>query len=183
MKTRIGKIARLPANIRDELNYRLSQGAIGRNLLPWLNAQPEVQKVMAELFGGAKITHQNLSVWRHSGYADWAAARSDRAAWQDLLDHVDELHNRRTLNNGKDVTGHLGTLVMVELGKALNELSRMGDSPERWKIFRMLSRNLSRLRMDDCREKRIRLWDSKATRHSAQFNAIPTNANPKKIIS
>jgi hypothetical protein len=182
MKTRVGKIARLPAHIRDELNHRLAQGAIGRNLLTWLNAQPEVQQVMAEEFGGTKITHQNLSVWRLGGYAEWSGTRSDRAQWQDLLDHLEELNHQQTNPASVPVTKHLATLVVFELGQALDKLHRMEDSPERWRIFRLLCRGLSNLRMDDCREKRIRLWDAKAAGCAAQFNAIPTNSNHKKII-
>jgi hypothetical protein len=37
MKTRVGKIARLPANIREEINQRLSQGALAKDLIAWLN--------------------------------------------------------------------------------------------------------------------------------------------------
>jgi len=164
MKTRIGKIARLPHNIREELNHRLSQGALGKDLIAWLNALPEVQKVMAELFGGTKITHQNISVWRHGGYSDWAETRTDRAQWQDLFDHLEELNQKRTVTGGVDVTSHLAALVVFELGQALDKLARMEDSDERWRIFRQISRSLSRLRMDDCREKRVRLWDLKAAR-------------------
>ena len=183
MKTRVGKIARLPYPIRGELNLRIANGVRGIDLVAWLKTLPEVQKVMAELFGGRSITHQNISEWRRGGYAEWAANRTDRAQWQDLLDHLEQLNQKRTLESGNDVTSHLGTLMVIELGQALDQLSRMKDSAERWKIFRMISRSLSRLRMDDCREKRIRLWDLKADRKNGQFQAIPTNANLKKIIS
>jgi len=173
MKARVGKIARLPAHIRDELNHRLSQGAIGRNLLTWLNADPEVQQILTESFSGTKISHQNLSVWRHGGYADWANSRSDRADWQDLLDHLEELNHQQSNPKSVPVTKHLATLVVFELAQALDKLGHMKDSDERWKVFRMISRSLSKLRMDDCREKPIQIWDAKAAQefHAIQFNS------------
>jgi hypothetical protein len=39
---RNGKIARLPIEIRGELNRRLRSGEKARRLVPWLNSMPEV---------------------------------------------------------------------------------------------------------------------------------------------
>ncbi|MDR3456918.1 MAG: hypothetical protein P4N60_05690 [Verrucomicrobiae bacterium] len=69
--TRNGKIARLPDGLREELNRRLLNGERGNKLVVWLNAQPEVQAVMAEEFDGGAIRPQNLSEWKQGGYADW----------------------------------------------------------------------------------------------------------------
>ncbi len=183
MKTRIGKIARIPHHLREELNQRLANGEIGKNLLAWLNALPEVQKIMAELFGGRQITHQNLSEWRHGAYAEWAGSRMGQTQCRNFLEYVENLNQRRTGENAADMPGYLGTLVLIELNEALNQLHDTENSDERWKILRMISRTLSRLRMDDCREKRVRLWDAKAARRNGQSKAIPTDANLKKIIS
>ena len=183
MKTHVGKIARLPHHLREELHQRLSNGVIGKDILAWLNALPEVQKIMAELFGGRQITHQNLSEWRHGGYAEWVANRTGPTQWQNFLEYVEELNQKRTDEKAPDITGYLGTVVLIELSQALDQLRDTEDSDERLKILRMISRTLSRLRMDDCREKRIQLWDSKAARRNGQSKAIPTPANLKKIIS
>jgi hypothetical protein len=68
-----GKIANLPSEIREELNYRLSEGEPGTELVEWLNAKPEVIKVIAERFDGRPISEQNLSQWRTHGYRQWHA--------------------------------------------------------------------------------------------------------------
>jgi hypothetical protein len=68
---RVGKIARLPLEVRAELNRRLADGRPGPELLPWLNGLPETQAVLASDFGGAPINAQNLSDWRHGGFEDW----------------------------------------------------------------------------------------------------------------
>ena len=52
MKAPVGKIARLPESIREQLNQRLLDGVIGKEIVSWLNSLPEVNRVMTELFGG-----------------------------------------------------------------------------------------------------------------------------------
>lgn len=68
---RVGKIARLPEDIRAALNLRLRNGESGPMILPWLNALPAVQAVLAEHFRGQEINATNLSDWRHGGFEDW----------------------------------------------------------------------------------------------------------------
>jgi len=50
--TRTGKIARVPLDVREELNRRLQNGEKGRKLILWLYQLPEVERVLAEDFGG-----------------------------------------------------------------------------------------------------------------------------------
>jgi hypothetical protein len=162
MKTRTGKVARLPKLIRDELNHRLDNGADGPELLAWLNALPEVQRVLAEKFRGRPLTKQNLSDWRLGGYADWADTRDGRAQWHELLEQGSALDQKRTDGNGTDVTNYLGTFLIVELAQAIDELHKMKDSKQRWKVLQMISRALARLQNAHSQDKRLRLWETKA---------------------
>jgi uncharacterized protein YukE len=73
MNTRNGKIARLPCFVRDELNERLKHSEESPQLLAWLNALPEVKKVIRDNFAGAPISKQNLSEWRQGGFQEWLA--------------------------------------------------------------------------------------------------------------
>ncbi|HEX4121117.1 MAG TPA: hypothetical protein VH619_10910 [Verrucomicrobiae bacterium] len=68
---RRGKIARLPGNIREELNIRLDDGQEAGEILTWLNAVPEVREILANHFEGSPISPQNLSAWRHGGFQEW----------------------------------------------------------------------------------------------------------------
>ncbi len=68
---RNGKIARLPQDIREQLNRRLQDNEPGDTLLEWLNGLEAVQKVMKEQFEGKAINKQNLSEWRMGGFAEW----------------------------------------------------------------------------------------------------------------
>jgi hypothetical protein len=73
--SRTGKIACLPEEIRDELNYRMADGVKGPELLPWLNSLPEARDVLVRHFGG-----RDLSAWRRGGFRDWLFRREIRLA-------------------------------------------------------------------------------------------------------
>jgi hypothetical protein len=76
VKTRNGKIARLPQNIREELNVRLERSERSPQLLAWLNALPEVREFVQREFGGEPVSKHNLSQWRLGGYQDWLTRKS-----------------------------------------------------------------------------------------------------------
>ena len=69
--TRTGKIARLPLEIREQLNRRLQDGEIGKELVVWLNSLPGARAVLKKAFGGRPINKENLSGWKQGGYVDW----------------------------------------------------------------------------------------------------------------
>lgn len=73
--TRKGKIARLPASIRDEVCRRMHDGQTASQIIPWLHTLPEVLKVLDTHFGEEPISPQNLSEWRGGGYQDWIQKR------------------------------------------------------------------------------------------------------------
>lgn len=74
-RSRKGKIARLPAAIREELNRRLLDGQPASTILPWLNALPETAAILSAHFHGEPISPQNLTEWRQGGYTEWLAQR------------------------------------------------------------------------------------------------------------
>ena len=75
MPTRNGKIAKLPNDIREQLNLRLLEGETGRELAAWLNALPAVQSVLGSQFNGSPISEVNLTLWRQGGYLQWLTER------------------------------------------------------------------------------------------------------------
>jgi hypothetical protein len=60
VSTRTGKIARLPFQIREELNTKLRDGVTAPTLIKWL----------AQL-GKKGISEQNITNWRQGGFQDW----------------------------------------------------------------------------------------------------------------
>jgi len=79
-----GKIARLPNDIREQLNQRLLDGHPVATILPWLNGLSLVKEILAAHFAAAPINKQNIFAWRRTGYQDWlkewkSIARLERA--------------------------------------------------------------------------------------------------------
>jgi hypothetical protein len=63
-RQRVGKIAHLPAEIREQINRRLYDGQTGKQIIRWLKTQ------MHEV-ASADISDSNISQWRQGGYQDW----------------------------------------------------------------------------------------------------------------
>ena len=81
---RIGKIARLPLAIREELNWRMLNGEMGTRILVWLNSLDAVRAILHQHFGGLPVGGCNLSQWRKGGYQEWLARREKVAQTQEL---------------------------------------------------------------------------------------------------
>ena len=75
----LSKIARLPRDVREALNVRLENGERSPEILPWLNALPEVKRVLAAHYKGVEVSDQNLSTWRETGYAEWLEKQQELA--------------------------------------------------------------------------------------------------------
>ena len=76
MTTRKSKIARLPFNIREQLNHQIMDNVPAKDILSWLNTDPMVRHYMERLFQNRYITEQNLSEWRQDAYQEWLDYRS-----------------------------------------------------------------------------------------------------------
>jgi hypothetical protein len=180
MKTRTGKIARLPQNIRDELNQKLQNNVPGNQLLTWLHGLPEVQKILTEHFGGQPLTKSNLSRWRHGGFIDWTSHCEGRQQWWELVESARELTDKRTEKKGVDVSSYLGTFLLVELAEALDHLHKVKNLEKRWRLMHTISGALSRLRNDDSREKLVLLKQLKQLNPSQQVAGSRAESRLKK---
>ena len=113
MKTRIGKIARLAQDIREQLNRRLVNGEPSQAVLVWLNAQRPVRKVLRDQFARRPVTKQNLSEWRQGGYRDWRRHQESRDAVRLLAERAEELDGAA---QGLAVSDRLSAVLAAELG-------------------------------------------------------------------
>ena len=118
---RTGKIARLPREIRDQLNQRLNDGQPGRRLVTWLNSLPEVQQVLAADFDGRPLNEQNLSDWKAGGYLDWQTRLETLAQSREL---AADSHELATATDGK-LNDHLTTMLSARYAVAPR---RMGQT-------------------------------------------------------
>src|SRR5579871_2025008 len=144
--TRKGKIARLPYEVREELNRRLRDGKSGPGLLDWLNEHRECKKVLAEEFESRPITKQNLSEWKKGGYEDWLRKEESRQNVRALAEEAEELE--RDAGDGK-IADRLATVLEAELVAATRQLKDVAEPKERWVRFKDISRELYRLRRED----------------------------------
>ena len=145
--TRTGKIARLPREIRDQLNQRLNDGQPGQRLLAWLNSLPEVQRVLAADFDGRPLSEQNLSQWKAGGYEDWLTRRETLDQSRELTADYREL----AATTGGNLTEHLTTVLTARYAAALAESDRQttGTFQDKLRTLHSLCQDIVKLRRSD----------------------------------
>jgi hypothetical protein len=136
---RNGKIARLPLALREQANHRLLDGESNRAVIAWLNALPEVQRVLADQFGGQPINDQNMSDWRRGGYAEWSDRRQRLEHTRELAQFSMKLAEASggTLADGTAaiLAGHI--LEVVEKLTALGDQLRDAATPDKDQLANM----------------------------------------------
>jgi hypothetical protein len=154
---RNGKIARLPRDIRSQLNTRLQDGAQGKQLVRWLNSLPEVKKVLAQFFHSRPINDQNLTEWRQGGYEDWLAHQDILAQSLELAANQEDL---QTAAPGQSLTDHLTNALAFRYGAilavpgprldepALRHLRSLGRTCQAVVKLRRSEQNAARLKIE-----------------------------------
>jgi hypothetical protein len=152
--TRNGKIARLPREIREQLNQRLQDGEEGNILLEWLNALSAVQKVLQQSFGGQPVSKQNLSEWRQGGYREWLARQQALEFVRSL--ESDDAGLQPELSG--PLTGALAQWLAVRYAAAAHALTATEPNPEKeWRRLREFCGDIVELRRGDHSAERLRL--------------------------
>lgn len=118
-----GKIGSLPIKIREQVNQRLLNGQVDTEILPWLNALPEVQKRLADRFDGVPISPANLSVWRTGPFQLWAAEQKEIEATQRLA----ELSESLVEASGVRLTAGMKA---IATGRVMARLTKMNDETD-----------------------------------------------------
>jgi hypothetical protein len=114
-----GKIGRCPPHIRDEVNRRLLNGEPASKILPWLNSQEVVLRVLDEHFGEEPVTPQNLSEWRKGGYAAWLKRRERLANLKELSAYAATLGEAAGGNATDGSAAILGGRILERIETAL----------------------------------------------------------------
>jgi hypothetical protein len=122
-ETSKGKIARLPARLREAVNRRLHDGETAGQVLAWLNAQPETIKACDLHFGGELISPQNLSAWRLGGFQVWLNQKQEIESTKSLSKFAIELAEAAGVDMG-------GAVKALAAGKILARLQSMGDDTD-----------------------------------------------------
>ena len=146
--TRRGKIARLPHELREELNRRLNDGERGKPLVTWLNGLPAVRAVLAKEFAGKPIREQNLSDWRQGGYRDWLAEEAALVEVRQLVTDRQKSGQKAAVND------RLGTFVASKYAMAA---AHHNPTEPDWKHLREMCDDVTKLRREDHAAMRLRL--------------------------
>jgi hypothetical protein len=164
--TRNGKIARLPREIRDQLNRRLSDGEPGSHLVIWLNAMPESQAMLAREFAGRPISEQNLSEWKQGGYCDWLARQDALTQVRELAADAEELAGA---TEGMLVE-HLATVLAARYAAALADWQGEPTDEFRRKLrsLRSLCQDIVELRRGDHSAARLKIEQERLARDRQQ---------------
>src|SRR6266851_8556363 len=127
--SRFGKIGRLPLDIREQLNRRLQDGEIGRELVVWLNSVPEVQAVLKAEFGDRPVNEPNLSDWRTGGYEDWLVHQDTMQQVNQLVANAKELGGASNTPLSELLATCLAARYVVELSRLTAKAPREGTRP------------------------------------------------------
>jgi hypothetical protein len=154
MSTRTGKIARLPREVRDQLNRRLQDGEPHTRLVDWLNSLPEVQAVLKTDFEERPVSEQNLSEWKQGGYHDWAVQQEALEMIRQLSADTAELKQASAeLLTDKLAAWLAARYVVVAKSITVSEESDGND----WRRLREFCSDLVALRKGDHSQERLKL--------------------------
>jgi hypothetical protein len=145
--TRLGKIARLPRKLREELNVRLQNGEAGTELVEWLNGLAAAEKVLKARFEGRPISEQNLSEWKQGGYEDWGRHQENCAYAAMLMEMSSDLEVEA---GKKRLEERLVAPLAMGLARLLREAEEMPAGPDRHRMILDVARQLSQLRRIAC---------------------------------
>jgi hypothetical protein len=149
-----GKIARLPHEIREQLNRRMRNGEKGRGLVEWLNSLLEVKGVLAAEFGGQPILEQNLSQYRRRGYRDWV---NKQEAFEEVQRQVKESAEFEQAVPG-GLSDRFANFVVLRYASAMSQLRQKGaDTEKDWRRLREFCQDVAALRRGDHRAETLRL--------------------------
>ena len=162
-RTRNGKIARLPLDIREQLNRRLADAEPGKALVEWLNSLPEVQSVMAGAFGGTAVREQNLSEWKQGGYREWQKQQERRELVRQWAEDAKELGSDA---GDAGFSSSLSMILLAELAQALTDvLEENTDAGTRLERLLEVGRRFAQLRREESNAARVQAareqWDQK----------------------
>lgn len=167
--TRLGKIARLPRKIREKLNERLADGEMGKDLVEWLNALPEVAAVLAAHFGGSAITEQNLSAWKNGAFEEWLKHQEARE-WACL--RAEEAEELEAETGAIGLAEGLATKAALVIGRLLESAGDLEGAEQRRQLLGAV-RELTELR-------RANLAAAKERREKADWEMERAAAEEKR---
>ena len=158
----MGKIKSLPLAIRNEVNRRLDENHLHREIAEWLNTLKEVRKVMVEKWEGKPVTKFAIDCWRRSGYPEWKRKREH-------LDQLKEL-SEYALKLGQAAGGSVADGSAAIAGGRIMSLLEAASDEDMLKMVRVISE----LRAGDFTKTRLKQADQKLELERKRFQRQST---------
>lgn len=156
-----GKIGALPVRIREQVNQRLLNGQVDTEILPWLNALPEVQKRLADRFDGVPITPANLSNWRTGPYKVWLDEQKEIEAtrrFAELSESLVDASGVRLSSGAK----------ALATGRVMARLQQMGDETDLEALLEVVGA-VHKLHASDVADAKLTLDQDKAAQDARRL--------------
>jgi hypothetical protein len=162
-----GKIARLPADVRTELNRRIHNGEVAPALLSWLNGQPAVRAILQSQFTTVDVTPANLSTWRQEGYRDWLERQHNLEQKRELAAYCFQLAK----NNKKLLEGSASILAgkIMEIVESVDATAQRELLNEKPASLAALVGSLTKLQSQANMSYRLRQTDRKLKLEERKF--------------
>ena len=178
LMTRNGKIARLPAAIREELNRRLLDGEQGKQLVEWLNGLPQAQAVMQAHFQGHPISEKNLSEWKTGGFLAWEAGqRMVDTVWS-VMDGTKGLETVAK----EDLTHRMALMLAAKMAAEMQVLEVMPEGIEKARMWRELRVSLLALRRCELYGQRLKIEQARQTKGEKRKISRMTPAERRRTM-
>src|ERR1051325_1780193 len=162
----LGKISRLPQNLRDQLHRRLADGELGTTLLPWLNSLPEARAIIADHFNNEPISEQNLSDYRRNGFRRWEMRQAACEFISDETAAAPALHSLG--DGGSPLVDHLVHWIATRFAAAA-QTAPLPETPEAdLREIRHYLTDIVALRRGDLVARRLALEQQRLTLEQAK---------------
>ena len=173
-----GKISRLSRELQTEVNRRLAAGEPSRILLAWLNAQPEVQTLLANEFSGLPVNKQNLSQWRLGSFQEYMLQLDAEDYCQDMAANADELD---PILKGR-LADSLAAFMTVRYASLLRNWSGevTPEFEQKLRLLRGIMGDLTRMRRIDPPKRRVRPAKHPARPEPTLVESRPSASRPLK---
>lgn len=176
--TRKGKIARLPQQIREQINFRLQDGEEAKQIADWLNTLPKVQALLKAEFDGQPINENNLSNWKLGGFRDWEEQQESLQAVRRF--GADAAALRQAAPGGRlpqptpgaQITDQVALCLAARLAVALGKVTSLAEDPaDQVQCLCHLSSRLVALRKGDHNAQWLQIERDKLALQTKKFRA------------
>jgi Protein of unknown function (DUF3486) len=154
MARRRGKIARLPKEVRDEVNRQLQDGVAYRKICQWLGEH-----------GHEGVTEAQFPRWYKGGYRDWLAEQSQLAGVRSQAEFAQELVKESDWHTFQEAGLQMASVQFFEMARKLDVDVLRGMIEEKPEMYVRLLNSLVRLGKGRLEmEKQKREWAGEETK-------------------